>query len=81
VTIDPRGLPRELQRRLLLRALATSPTTGAIPGPKLMKLLDALLAGRTSTLAGVKAEAGAKWRLSLARRAAPDPLAARRAAP
>jgi tRNA(Ile)-lysidine synthase len=66
VTIDPSGLPRELQRRLLLRALGQFTDTGAIPGPKLMKLLDALLAGRTSTLAGVRAEAGAKWRLSIA---------------
>ncbi len=66
VTIDPRDLPRELQRRLLLQALAHFTDETAIPGPKLMTLLDALLAGRTSTLAGVKIEAGDKWRLSLA---------------
>jgi tRNA(Ile)-lysidine synthase len=66
VTIDPRGLPRELQRRLLLQALANFTDETAIPGPKLMTLLDALLAGRTSTLADVKVEAADKWRLSLA---------------
>lgn len=66
VTIDPRELPRELQRRLLLRALALYTDEKAIPGPKLVKLLDKLLAGQTSTLAGVKIEAGDKWRLSLA---------------
>lgn len=66
VTIDPYDLPRELQRRLLLRALGHFTDGSAIPGPKLMTLLDALLAGRTSTLAEVKVEAGDKWRLSLA---------------
>jgi tRNA(Ile)-lysidine synthase len=66
VIIDPRGLPRELQRRLLLRAFGHFTDESTIPGPKLMTLLDALLAGRTSTLAEVKVEAGDKWRLSLA---------------
>jgi tRNA(Ile)-lysidine synthase len=66
ITIDPGGLPRELQRRLLLEALSHFSDETAIPGPKLMTLLDTLLAGRTATLAGVKVEAGDKWRLSLA---------------
>jgi tRNA(Ile)-lysidine synthase len=66
VTIDPRDLPRELQRRLLLRALSDFTDETAIPGPKLMTLLDTLLAGRSATLAGVKVEAGDKWRLLLA---------------
>jgi tRNA(Ile)-lysidine synthase len=58
VTIDSRDLPRELQRRLLLGALGRFTDEKAIPGPKLIGLLDTLLAGRTGTLAGVKAEAG-----------------------
>lgn len=66
VTIDPRELPRELQRRLLLRALAPFTEEAAIPGPKLMTLLDNLLAGRPGTLAGAKVEAGDTWRVSLA---------------
>jgi tRNA(Ile)-lysidine synthase len=66
VTIDARDLPRELQRRLLLQALAHFIDETAIPGPKLMTLLDTLLDGRTATLAGVKVEAGDKWRLTLA---------------
>jgi tRNA(Ile)-lysidine synthase len=66
VTIDARDLPRELQRRLLLRAIGHFTDEDAIPGPKLMTLLDALIAGRTATLAGVKVEAGDKWRLSFA---------------
>lgn len=73
VTVDPRDLPRELQRRLLLRAIGQFAYEGAVPGPKLMNLLDALLAGRTATLAGVKVEPGDTWRLSFAppRRDAP----------
>ena len=66
VTIDPHGLPRELRRRLLLRALAYFTDEGAIPGPKLMALLDRLQDGETGTLAGVKVEAGDTWRLTLA---------------
>ncbi|HEY0325469.1 MAG TPA: tRNA lysidine(34) synthetase TilS [Allosphingosinicella sp.] len=66
VTIDPHGLPRELRRRLLLRALAHFTDESAIPGPKLIALLDRLQDGETGTLAGVKVEAGDKWRLTLA---------------
>lgn len=66
LTIDPRDLPRELQRRLLLHALDAFTDARAIPGPKLMTLLDSLLAGRTATLADAKVEAGDTWRVSLA---------------
>jgi tRNA(Ile)-lysidine synthase len=66
VTIDARDLPRELQRRLLLRALGRFTDETVIPGPKLIGLLDTLLTGRTATLAGVKVEAGDKWRLAFA---------------
>jgi tRNA(Ile)-lysidine synthase len=66
VTIDARDLPRELQRRLLLRALGQFTDKAVIPGPKVIGLLDTLLAGRTATLAGVKAEGGVKWRFALA---------------
>jgi tRNA(Ile)-lysidine synthase len=73
VTLDPRDLPRELQRRLLLRALGRFTDETIIPGPKLIGLLDALLAGRTATLAGVKVEPSDTWRLAFAppRRDAP----------
>ncbi|WP_166038540.1 tRNA lysidine(34) synthetase TilS [Sphingosinicella sp. YJ22] len=66
VTIDARDLPRELQRRLLRCALANFTDETAVPGPKLMTLLDTLLDGRPATLAGVKAEPGDTWRLTLA---------------
>ena len=61
--IDPSGLPRELQRRLL--ALAISKLAGTIPnGPDLIRALDALAAGATATLAGLKLIGGHKWHLS-----------------
>ena len=66
VTVDASDLPRELQRRLLLRALGRFTDETAIPGPKVIGLLDTLLAGRTATLAGVRIEAGQKWRLAFA---------------
>jgi tRNA(Ile)-lysidine synthase len=66
ILIDPRDLPRELQRRLLLHALGAFTDARSIPGPKLITLLDTLLAGRSATLADVKVAAGKTWRVSLA---------------
>lgn len=66
VVIDPRDLPRELQRRLLLSALSYFTDVSAIPGPKLITLLNSLHAGRTSTLADAMVEAGETWRVTLA---------------
>lgn len=62
VTIDSGDLPIELQRRLLLKAFRS---VGAAdpPGPKLVRLLDALRAGRPATLAGLSADPGPPWRL------------------
>jgi tRNA(Ile)-lysidine synthase len=73
VSIDPHHLPHELQRRLLLRALAHFTDWRNIPGPKLIRLLDALLRGEAATLAGVRILPGPRWRLSPAppRRDAP----------
>ncbi|MEO7240062.1 MAG: tRNA lysidine(34) synthetase TilS [Sphingomicrobium sp.] len=61
--VDPTGLPREFQRRLLLIALQRR---GAPPprGPDLARLLAQLAAGQTATLAGFKLVGGATWRLS-----------------
>jgi tRNA(Ile)-lysidine synthase len=68
VTIDAAGLPRELQRRLLLSGFVFFIHSGVhkLPGPKLDRLLEALRDGRTATLAGVKATPGPPWRLTLA---------------
>lgn len=66
--VDPSGLPRELKRRLLGRAIAEvrhehgiePPWTGA---EDVEGLLAALEAGGTSTLAGILARGGAAWHL------------------
>lgn len=62
IDVEPFDLPRELKRRLLLAAIAE---LGALPprGPDLMRALDALEAGQTVTLAGLKLEGGSHWRL------------------
>ncbi len=63
LTIDPQGLPRELQRRLLL--IAIDRLTGKVPpGPQLNDALAALHAGATTTLTGLKIEGGTPWRLT-----------------
>ena len=64
-TIDPAGLPYELQRRLLADSIEML-TNERPPGPDLIRALDALLEGGTTTLAGLKLEGGASWRFSLA---------------
>ena len=65
VTIDAKGLPRELQRRLLLagfdRLGAHRPR-----GPELDRVRKALKSGKVATLAGLKLEPGPPWRLSKA---------------
>lgn len=65
VTIDPAGLPRELRRRLLLAAFAELGAP-APRGPDLSRAIDALDSARTVTLAGLKLEGGARWRLAWA---------------
>lgn len=65
VTIDPTGLPRELRRRLLLEALRRLGAASDLPGPKLMRLLGELEAGRAATLSGVIARPGPEgWMLA-----------------
>jgi tRNA(Ile)-lysidine synthase len=63
--IDPAGLPRELKRRLLLVAFAE---LAAPPprGPDLMRAIEALEAGETVSLSGLKLQGGTSWQLSLA---------------
>lgn len=66
LVIDPSGVPRELQRRLLLAAFtelgATRPR-----GPELARALDTLRKGGVATLAGLKLEGGGTWRIGHAR--------------
>lgn len=65
LTIDADGLPREMQRRLLLagfeRMGAHRPR-----GPELDRARKALKAGKPTTLAGLKLEPGPPWLLSAA---------------
>jgi len=67
IAIDAAGLPRELTRRLLLRAVA-SLVPGTTPrGEAIDRLLDRLVAGAGATLSGVavRVEAGF-WHLKVA---------------
>lgn len=65
LTIDPRGLPRELRRRLLLVAFdqlgATRPR-----GPQLERAMSTLAETKTVTLGGLKLRGGDRWNVSLA---------------
>ena len=65
IEVDAEGLPRELQRRLLLRALRE--LAGVAPrGPDVDRLLDRLAGGGGGTLAGIRVRGGAIWRFSAA---------------
>lgn len=66
VEVDAQGLPRELQRRLLVRALRQLGAADEPRGPEVDRLLDRLAAGGGGTLAGAKARGGAIWILELA---------------
>jgi tRNA(Ile)-lysidine synthase len=60
--VDASDLPYELQRRLLAEAIEML-TRERPPGPELIRALDILLAGGTTTLAGLKLRGGEPWRL------------------
>ena len=64
VALDARGLPRELVRRLLLRALREIEPAASPRGDQVGALIVELEAGGTATLAGVKCTGGQVWRLS-----------------
>ena len=61
--IDAAGLPDDLVRRLLVRALTTLNPAAAPRGPDVARLQAACAAGGTATLAGVQARGGPRWRL------------------
>ncbi|MDP5279440.1 tRNA lysidine(34) synthetase TilS [Sphingomonas sp. DG1-23] len=67
VVLDARGLPYELRRRLVERAVQSVCAGPALRGESLDRLLATLDAGGTGTIAGVKAGAKyAEWRFSAA---------------
>lgn len=63
LTVDPSGIPRELQRRLLLLALVRLDVPPP-RGPDLARAMEALEQGRTVTLGGIKLDGGPVWRLA-----------------
>jgi tRNA(Ile)-lysidine synthase len=67
-TFDPQNIPAELRRRALLRILfMLAPAAPPPRGDAVQRLLTALEAGQTATLAGVKCEGGPRWRFTPAR--------------
>lgn len=63
ITIDPAGLPREIRRRLMARAVTSLSTEGrgALRGQQSDRLLAALIAGQKGTLRGVVCSGGDTW--------------------
>lgn len=66
VSLDALGLPLELQRRLVARAIAAVLPAAPPRGSALIRLVARLAAGGTGTLAGVKAAGGRLWRFTRA---------------
>ena len=60
VTVDPAGLPVEIQRRLLLEAFDRLGVKRP-RGPQLKRAMDALKDGRNVTLGGLKLRGGRVW--------------------
>jgi tRNA(Ile)-lysidine synthase len=64
LALDPHGMPRELLRRLVVACIADLAPDGDLPGPKVMRLIDALAQGESATLAGVLVRPGERWRFA-----------------
>lgn len=64
LAFDPEGVPAELRRRALLRLLGLLVPADPPRGDAVQRLLAALDAGETATLAGVKCGGGAVWRFT-----------------
>ncbi|MEA3033960.1 MAG: tRNA(Ile)-lysidine synthase [Sphingomonadales bacterium] len=60
--LDPQGLPRELLRRLVLRALGTIVRGDPPRGEQVTALIADLQSGAIVTLAGAKCSGGKTWR-------------------
>lgn len=63
IRLDPEGLPAELRRRLVRRALGHFALGAAPRGDALGRFIEALEAGETTTLAGVMGHGGPIWEL------------------
>ena len=62
VHLDVNDLPKELVRRLVLRAIATIVPAARPDGAALTGLIVRVAAGGTATLSGVKVQGGETWR-------------------
>ncbi len=68
IALDTAGLPAEITRRLVHRALVSLAPDAAPRGPDVARLIARLMAGGTATLAGVRATGGGSlWHFSPAR--------------
>lgn len=59
--LDVAGLPAEITRRVLIRGLVTLNPEATLRGPDIERLMAALTARRTATLAGIRARGGTVW--------------------
>lgn len=64
ITFEPQGIPREIRRRILLRAIGRLATEGQgaeLRGRQLVRVLSALSRGEKTTVRGVLCSGGAQW--------------------
>jgi len=66
IDLDAAGLPRELQRRLLVRVIAELAPSATPDGPAIDRWCATLSAGGSATLAGVAGRGGALWCFTVA---------------
>ena len=66
ITVDMSGLPRELQRRLLLVCLGKIDSNIKPRGDAIERLLDDLTDGNTATIGDILCRGGSVWRFSSA---------------
>jgi tRNA(Ile)-lysidine synthase len=66
LTLDPNSLPRELQRRLLIRILRRLCPNYVARGEAIERCLNSLLAGETVTLGAILCRGGKIWHFRLA---------------
>ncbi len=66
VLLDVEGLPRELVRRLVVRAVAALNPAASPDGPSVDRLIESAHRRRESTLGGIRISYGRKWRFAAA---------------
>jgi tRNA(Ile)-lysidine synthase len=64
ISLEPRGIPREIRRRIVLRAIGRLATEGRgaeLRGRELVRVLTALGRGEKTTVRGVLCSGGGQW--------------------